>query len=80
VAKAAILASVQEQLREKLKKNPSKASYPKPISGSDKGDNKASFSINDLWKARQLKEFRRANGLCYRCGEKYTPGHKCASN
>jgi len=32
-----------------------------------------------VWKARQLKEYRRANGLCYSCGEKYTPGHACAN-
>lgn len=31
----------------------------------------------ELWKARQLKEYRRANGLCYGCGEKYIPGHAC---
>lgn len=24
-----------------------------------------------------MKEYRRANGLCYSCGEKYTPGHVC---
>uniref|UniRef100_A0A8R7Q9C6 Reverse transcriptase domain-containing protein n=1 Tax=Triticum urartu TaxID=4572 RepID=A0A8R7Q9C6_TRIUA len=31
----------------------------------------------ELWKARQLKEYRRTNGLCFSCGEKYTPGHIC---
>jgi hypothetical protein len=25
----------------------------------------------------QLKEYRRANKLCYKCGEKYVPNHKC---
>lgn len=34
-------------------------------------------SHGDMWKAKQLKEYRRANGLCYKCGEKYMPGHKC---
>lgn len=32
----------------------------------------------DLWKARQLKEYRRTNGLCFSCGEKFTPGHVCS--
>jgi hypothetical protein len=24
-----------------------------------------------------LKSFRRAKGLCFKCGEKWGPGHKC---
>uniref|UniRef100_A0A8R7U6G6 Retrotransposon gag domain-containing protein n=1 Tax=Triticum urartu TaxID=4572 RepID=A0A8R7U6G6_TRIUA len=31
----------------------------------------------ELWKARKLKEYRRTNGLCFSCGDKYTPGHTC---
>jgi hypothetical protein len=27
-------------------------------------------------KERQLKEYRRANGLCFTCGEKFEPGHQ----
>lgn len=34
-------------------------------------------TTGELWKAKQLKEYRRVNGLCYKCGEKYMPGHKC---
>lgn len=30
-----------------------------------------------MWKAKLLKEYRRVNGLCYRCGEKYMPGRRC---
>jgi hypothetical protein len=40
---------------------------------------KPQFAAGDIWKARQLKEYRRANGECYGCGEKYIPGHICAS-
>nr|AAP54660.2 retrotransposon protein, putative, unclassified [Oryza sativa Japonica Group] len=32
----------------------------------------------DLWKAKQLKDYRRAQGLCFKCGDKYTPEHRCA--
>jgi hypothetical protein len=28
-----------------------------------------------MWKARQLKEYKRANHLCFKCGEKSTPNH-----
>jgi hypothetical protein len=27
----------------------------------------------DFWKDRQLRDYRRANGLCYKCGDKYDP-------
>lgn len=32
----------------------------------------------DLWKAKQLKDYRRAQDLCFKCGDKYTPEHRCA--
>jgi hypothetical protein len=32
----------------------------------------------DLWKDRQLRDYRRANNLCFKCGEKYDPTHQCA--
>jgi hypothetical protein len=36
----------------------------------------------DLTRARQLRDFRILNGLCYACGEKFEPGHiaKCAKH
>jgi hypothetical protein len=42
-----------------------------------KADTKSPFASSDMWKARQLREHRKANGLCFRCGEKFIPGHKC---
>jgi hypothetical protein len=30
-----------------------------------------------LWRAKQLKDNRKANGLCFKCGEKFAPGHQC---
>ncbi|KAK1607032.1 hypothetical protein QYE76_030705 [Lolium multiflorum] len=32
----------------------------------------------DFWRDRQLRDYRRANNLCFRCGEKYDPTHQCA--
>jgi hypothetical protein len=29
----------------------------------------------NLWRERQLRDYRRANGLCYFCGDKYDPAH-----
>jgi hypothetical protein len=37
------------------------------------------LGTRDLWKGKQLKEYRRLNGMCYRCGEKFVPRHKCQS-
>lgn len=30
---------------------------------------------NTLWKDRQLRDYRKANGLCFYCGDKFVPGH-----
>jgi hypothetical protein len=40
------------------------------LSSNLKTDNKRGFILGDLTKKRQLKEFRRTNGLCFTCGEK----------
>jgi uncharacterized membrane protein YhfC len=39
---------------------------------------KPSVTSSELWKAKQLKEYRRINNLCFKCGEKYSPAHTCA--
>jgi hypothetical protein len=31
----------------------------------------------DMWKDRQLCDYRKANGLCFKCGEKFDPTHQC---
>ena len=28
-----------------------------------------------IWRDRQLRDYRKANGLCYTCVEKFEPGH-----
>lgn len=35
-------------------------------------------TTGELWKERQLRDYRRANGECFKCGEKYDPTHVCA--
>lgn len=32
---------------------------------------------DDYARERQLREFKRANGLCFRCGDKYSREHQC---
>lgn len=33
---------------------------------------------NELWRDRQLRDYRRNKGLCFKCGAKYDPTHQCA--
>jgi ribosomal protein L32 len=72
ISQAATLAAVQEHISSKFRNQQKKSFLPKT-------ESKGTFTTIDLWKARQLKEYRRANHLCFKCGEKYTQAHKCAS-
>jgi hypothetical protein len=76
VDQAAMLAKLQQQSIDWLKTKPAKWSTNKnPIS---KGDTQQHHS-SSLWEERQLRDYRKANVLCYYCGEKFVPGHllKC---
>ncbi|XP_024311277.1 uncharacterized protein LOC112269252 [Brachypodium distachyon] len=84
VAQAAQYASVQERVLERTRSFPQRetaksytSSTHKPES-SQRNTTSNKLETGHLWKATQLKEFRRTNGLCYRCGEKYMAGHTCA--
>ncbi|XP_073359923.1 uncharacterized protein [Aegilops tauschii subsp. strangulata] len=73
VQSAAMFAAVQEGL---LQQKSVRSNYAKtPFT---KTDSRPALAPGELWKAKQLKEYRRANGLCYKCGEKFTPGHVCS--
>jgi hypothetical protein len=62
---------------DKMQKNPIRTFGAKHTSLYTKPDNKQTVTPTELWKARQLRDHRRANGLCFKCGDKYTLGHKC---
>jgi hypothetical protein len=79
VAKTVVLASIQEQLLATAKKTP-KLCSGKVVSSTPKQDLRTPTTQSDLWQTKQLKEYRRQNGLCFKCGEKFIPGHKCAAN
>jgi hypothetical protein len=70
VPKATGLALLQEKMLAK-NTNAKPSYFRQHVSG--KSD--TTTTSGELWKAKQLKEYRRANGLCYKCGDKYTPGH-----
>jgi hypothetical protein len=62
---------------DKSQKRLGKSFNTKQSSLSSKPDSKPTFSPSDMWKACQIREHRRENGLCFKCGDKYAPGHKC---
>lgn len=75
VHKAALLAIVHEGLLECYKKSSVKSFTGKSTSAKTNG--KSTFSAGEIWKAKQLKEYRRVKNLCYKCDDKYALGHKC---
>jgi hypothetical protein len=77
VAKAVVLASIQENLLDKGQKRQYRSFSAKQWLTTSKPDQKTSFIPGDLWKARQLREHRRTHGLCFKCGDKFAPSHKC---
>jgi len=75
VDQALYLASLQQEMLNKSKFSRSRPSaVTRPIFSSKKED-KQYQPPDDLWKARQVKNYRRANGLCIHCGEKFEAGH-----
>lgn len=81
---ASALAQLQEEELENSKKksSPKEASKPafKPYIAADKArqaePEKAKGKVTED-KLGSLKAYRRQHGLCFRCGEKWGPGHKC---
>jgi hypothetical protein len=71
ISQVATLAAIQEHLHLKHQPHSKKFSVQKV-------DSKSTFNNSELWRARQLKEYRRLNNL-FKCGEKYTPAHSCSS-
>jgi hypothetical protein len=72
VSQASTLVVVQEHLNGRSKPYQKEHTQTKP-------ENRSSFTLSELWKARQLKEYRRSNNLCFKCGEKYSPTHTCST-
>jgi hypothetical protein len=59
VSQVASLAVIQEQLADRPKH------YQKKFAPATKADNKSAYPSSELWKARQLKEYRRLHNLCF---------------
>ena len=76
VDEAKMLAKIQQQLLKKGKHKWTKSSSTSKFqSGSQKSEGKSTGQSSSLWKERQTLNYRKANNMCYYCGEKYDPAH-----
>ncbi|GJN02857.1 hypothetical protein PR202_ga20245 [Eleusine coracana subsp. coracana] len=72
VERAVLLAQIQQETQERHKYRPSKPANTAKPGSTPKLDNKHSAGSSEYWKERQLRDYRRANNLCYFCGDKLT--------
>jgi hypothetical protein len=75
--RAILLAKIQQQVLERSKPKWNRLSaFSKPGQGGTKPESKGNFPMTQLWRERQTRDYRRANNLCYFCGEPYDATHK----
>lgn len=75
---AAVLAQVQEQLLQRPKHSGFCVASGPQSTSQLKLDSKPSFSPSELWRAKQQRDYRRLNNLCFKCEDKYTTTHRCS--
>jgi len=76
VDRAYLLAKIQQKICDRSRgKGLRSAISTKPGSSAVKAEPKHQQPTSNLWKERQLRDYRKANGLCYLCGDKYDPTH-----
>jgi len=75
VHKASITAKVQQGVHDRNKARYQRnANQPKPYM-PPRIENKPAPQPTSLWRDRQLRDYRKANGLCFNCGDKFVPDH-----
>jgi hypothetical protein len=80
---AYLLAQVQQEAWEDTKQIPGQQCplyQARAESIAPKPDVRPAMTIGqgDFWKEHQLQDYRCANGLYYKCGDKFDPTHQCA--
>jgi hypothetical protein len=76
VQEAAIIAKIQQGVLDRSKLKYQRNGTVQKPNPATKLDNKTSPPTGISWQDHQLRNFRRANNLCYGCGGKYEPGHE----
>jgi hypothetical protein len=81
VERAILLARVQEEVLAETKpwekKRHGGYRHETPIPRYEAAKTTLKVNGHNLWRDRQLREYRRANNQCFRCGDPVDPTHKC---
>jgi hypothetical protein len=86
IVRAASLAKIQEEEAEHIwprsrpgapTKHPPVASAGTVTTAIVKPDWPQKQGSNDFNRERQLRDYRKANGLCFKCGDKFSKEHQC---
>jgi hypothetical protein len=72
---ASIIAKIQQGVQDKSKAKYQRYGNSQKQNVQPRGDTKPPTPAPSLWRDRQLRDYRKANNLCYSCGEKFVPGH-----
>jgi hypothetical protein len=74
-----LLAQVQQDILHQNKPWRQAAVYKPevPVARPEVAKLAMKIGHGEFWKERQLRDYRRANGLCFKCGDKYDPQHQC---
>lgn len=73
--RATIIARIQQNVLDRGKYKYQKATTNHKQNNQHKLETKPNLAPDLLWRDRQLRDYKKANGLCYSCGEKFEPGH-----
>lgn len=77
VDRAALLAKIQQAVLAKQKQRSSKFfGVPRGPHLVGKTENATTEASQDLTEEKWVREYRRQNGLCFTCGDKFEPGHQ----
>ena len=74
VERAAIIAKIQQRVLERNKLKFQRTNNPAKQQ-QHKTDQVNPGRYGNLWRDKQLRDYRKANNLCYHCGDKFEPGH-----
>ena len=82
ITRAASLARIQEDDTERLRPRarpaaPTKHPPALPSATVVRGEWPRKQGNDDFNREHQLRDYRRANGLCFKCGDKFSKEHQC---
>lgn len=75
VTRTATLAKIQQGMLERAKAKYNRGLAQNRQYHPPKMENKPPLPQTSLWRDQQLRDYRKANGLCFNCGDKFVPRH-----